>query len=366
MPRAFRDDLAAEGSLTWYLTGRDYEPPSGAASRHTQHSLSLINRWSWFAADRLTLRAGWDYRYTTLDSTDMGGRNRHDGGLYAVAECRVFEPLLVIPSVKAVFSSDKAAPVVPVPKLGLIWNATERLTVKNNYFRSFKLPDFEDLYWSGGGGTGNPDLKPEDGWGADAGFTWRHRILRLESAFFIQHTTDSIHWAPASGTWMPENVGAALFFGLDGSARIAVPLPGGRLGPFVAISPSLSVQYLRSYLLSYGYDFGSEKRIPYMPEWTVGAALDLSWASGSLIVSFRFESLRYADTANYSKLDPSALLGVTVTQNLGDYFTVFAALRNILNQSYQSFADYPMPGITVTLGLRMRFHPTDRQKKETP
>lgn len=33
-----------------------------------------------------------------------------------------------------------------VRKLGLLWTPLETLTIKNNYFRSFKLPDFEDLY----------------------------------------------------------------------------------------------------------------------------------------------------------------------------------------------------------------------------
>ncbi|MDR2518088.1 MAG: TonB-dependent receptor [Spirochaetaceae bacterium] len=363
MPRAFRDDLAAEGSLTWHLAGRGYEPPSGAASQHTQHSLSLINRWAWFPVDRLTLRAGWDYRYINLDSTDMGGRDRHDGGLYATVEYCAADTLRIIPSLKAVFSSGKEAPVVPVPKLGIIWNITEEAALKNNYFRSFKLPDFEDLYWSGGGGAGNPDLKPEDGWGGDIGGVWHHRAFRLEAAFFAQYTSDSIHWASASGVWRPENVGAAVFFGFDGSLRAALPLPNGKLGPFVKITPSLSAQYLRSYLLSYGYGFGSDKRIPYMPELAITGALDIAWASGSAVISVRYESLRYADTANYAKLDACTLVSASVNQNIGRYAAAFAALRNILNQSYQSFADYPMPGLTVTLGMRLRF---DIPRQETP
>ena len=100
-----------------------------------------------------------------------------------------------------------------------------------------------------------------------------------------------------------------------------------------------------------------------MPELALGGALDIAWATGSVIISARFESPRYTDTANRSKLDAYTLLNATINQRIHRNFTFFGALRNILNQSYQSFADYPMPGITVTLGLRMRF---DIPQQETP
>jgi outer membrane cobalamin receptor len=35
--------------------------------------------------------------------------------------------------------------------------------------------------------------------------------------------------------------------------------------------------------------------------------------------------------------------------------TAFGVVRNALNSSYESFNGYPMPGITVTLGLRVKF-----------
>lgn len=352
-PRAFRDDLAAEGSLAWHLTDREYAPPSGPASKHTQHSLSAINRWTWYPKDWLTLRIGGDYRFIYLDSSDMGLRDRHDGGIYLTGEYKPASRLLIIPSIKGAFSSGKGAAFAPVPKLGFIWEILDSLTLKNNYFRSFKIPDFEDLYWSGGGGAGNPELRAEDGWGGDIAAVWRFKeLFRLESVFYVQWTEDSIHWSNASGTWRPENIGAAFFFGLDGKLRFDIPVSLGRIRK---ISPSVSYRYLRSYLLSYGYTFASDKRIPYMPEHTVGAGLDLAWTSGSLLISLHYESLRHPDTANRSTLDPYVLLNATVNQNIGKNIAAFGSLRNMLNQSYQTFTDYPMPGITLTLGLRMQF-----------
>jgi vitamin B12 transporter len=92
--------------------------------------------------------------------------------------------------------------------------------------------------------------------------------------------------------------------------------------------------------------------VPYSPEHIIGGSLEISWKSGSVIINGHYESLRYDDRANLTQLKPHFLLNANVNQKIGKNFTVFGVLRNILNESYQSFNDYPMPGITLTLGMR--------------
>jgi vitamin B12 transporter len=320
--------------------------------------LTAINRWSWYPVSKLTLRTGWDYRYNRLDSTDTGIHSRHDGGIYLTTEYKPHEKFLIIPSVKAVFSGPSAMPAVPVPKLGFLFKPSDSLTLKNNYYRSFKYPDFEDLYWGGNAQTrGNADLKPEDGWGGDisAAYIFK-KWAALEGVFFTQWTKDSIHWSSGGGVWRPQNAGEAIFFGLDIKPRFDIPLSKG---PFVKAGLSLSYQYLLSYLLSYGYTYASDKRIPYMPQHTIGASLELPWKisgyGGFLLISGHYESLRYADTANLTRLKPYFLLNANFNQRIGKNLTAFAIARNILNTSYESFADYPMPGITVTIGMKLNY-----------
>jgi len=353
MPRAFHDDLAMEASLGWHFIRKDYTSPADVFSRHDQQNFTAINRWNWDTSEHLSLRSGFDYRFIYLDSTDIGNRDRHDGGVYLTAEIKPVQQFMIIPSVKAVFVSKGDTLFTAVPKLGLLWNVTDSLTIRNNYFRSFKFPDFEELYWNDGGasGVGNPDLKPEDGWGGDIGVSWCFKeLLSFESTFFTHWLKDSIHWYPGiGGIWRPENVGEAIFFGLDSKLRFEIPV---KLGAIKKIIPSISYQYLLSYLLSFGYEFADNKRIPYSPAHTTGVSLEVPWGLGSLLISGHYESLRYDDRANLTQLKPHFLLNAAVNQKIGKNFTVFGVLRNILNESYQSFNDYPMPGITLTLGIR--------------
>jgi len=353
MPRAFMDDLSMEASLGFYFARRDYTSPADVFSRHDQYNFTAINRWNWYASEQLALKSGFDYRFICLDSTDIGIRDRHDGGIYLTAEYKPVKQFMIVPSVKAVFTNKGDTLFTAVPKLGLLWNVTDSLALRNNYFRSFKFPDFEELYWGDGGSasTGNPDLKPEDGWGGDIGFTWRFKELCVfESNIFTQWLKDSIHWySGAGGIWRPENAGEAMFFGLDSRLRFEIPVS---LGLVKKIIPSVSYQYLLSYLLSFGYEFADNKRVPYSPAHTIGGSLEIPWEGGSVIISGHYESPRYDDRANLTRLKPYFLLNASVNQKIGKNFTAFGVLRNILNESYQSFNDYPMPGITLTVGLR--------------
>jgi len=359
MPRAFHDDLAMEASLGWYFFRRDYTSPAGALSRHDQQNITAVNRWNWYPGELLVLKSGLDYHFVYLDSTEVGNRNRHNGGVYVTAEYKPWEPFLIIPSIKIALSSDAQGGITPVPKLGFLWNVNDSLSIKNNYFRSFKYPDFQDLYWVDGSGTaGNPDLCPEDGWGADLGLAWRFKDqFTLDSTFFTNWLKDSIHWYPDSGgIWRPENVGEAVFFGLENRLSFDIPVSQG---PIKKINPSVSYLYLLSYLLSFGYNFASDKRLPYNPMHTISVSFDIFWETGSLMISGQYESLRFQDRSNLVELKPHFLLNAAINQKIGQKigqsFTVFGVARNILNTSYQSYYDYPMPGITLTLGLRMQY-----------
>jgi len=167
---------------------------------------------------------------------------------------------------------------------------------------------------------------------------------------FTQWIRDSIHWfAGSNGTWRPENVGEAVFFGLDNKIRFNFPFS---FWFFNEISTSISYQYLKSYLLSYGYTYDSNKRIPYNPEHTINGSLEFFWKNGSFSITGQYESQRFHDTANNTMLKPVFLLNAGLNQKIGNNVSLFCNVRNLLNTSYESFYDYPMPGITLTLGMR--------------
>ncbi|MDR1100182.1 MAG: TonB-dependent receptor, partial [Treponema sp.] len=243
MPRAFHDDFSTELSLAYTGAILRYDPGRNA-SRHNENDLTLINRWSWYAAPAFIFRFGGDYRFIYLDSSNDGLRDGHRGGLYLSAEYTPVKKILLIASVKGVSNGDS---VIPVPKIGFAWTINDSFTLKNNYFRSFKFPDFDDLYWIQPGFMGNPDLKNEDGWGADlsVNFRWPD-LLSLDSSLYGEWTKDSIHWNNVSGSWKPENISRGAFLGWENRLDLSLPFAPGFLGKPVF---SLSWQFQLSWLL---------------------------------------------------------------------------------------------------------------------
>ena len=349
-PVAFRDDLAAEASLTYQASVTNY----GVDIASYDHYVTAINRWNWYPTPNITARAGADCRFLYVNSDSATEtepvKTGNQGGLYITGEWKPVRPLLLIASVKG---STDTRDAVAVPKIGLRWEALDCLVVKNNYFRSFKFPDFDDLYYRSLDSVfvGNPNLKPEDGWGADLTAElnlWG--VFTLESTAFGQYTEDSIHWVKsAGGRWSPENVGVAWFAGFDARPKVKLAIHKAGITTLV-IGASYQLQY--SWLLSGNASFEQSYRIPYMPTHIVGGSLDLSWKTGSLLVSAHYETTRYADTINEMPLAPYCVVNATVNQNAGKHFTLFLSVRNILNAHYESFASYHMPGLSFTGGLR--------------
>jgi vitamin B12 transporter len=256
-------------------------------------------------------------------------------------------------SVKGVTDTKQA---VVVPKLGFSWRIAPQFTLKNNYFRSFKFPDFDDLYYRSLDSifVGNPNLKPEDGIGADlTGEFAPNEMFNINTTVYTQWTKDSIHWVKsAGGRWSPENIGTAFFLGAD--IRPALTLRINR-GGFETIKLGASYQYQLSWLLSGNAGFADGFRIPYMPTHIIGGSVDLKWKTGSLLLTAHYEATRYADTLNQMILDPHCTVHATYNQSIGEYVTVFASLRNILNAHYESFAGYYMPGISLTMGAKIKY-----------
>jgi vitamin B12 transporter len=347
LPRAFSGAFGTEAALSHTGQTLSYED-AGSDSLHKLHTLTAINRWSWYALDWLTLKAGGDYRYSYLDSTNTGIRDGCDGGVYVTPEISVHEKLLAVPSVKVVSNGNV---IEPIPKFGLVFYAADFLTLKNNYFRAFKFPNFNDLYWANGTTEqGNPDLKPEDGVGADFIAEYRQKdMFRFEASFYAARIRNSIHWRTAGGILTPQNIGKADYFGWD--SRIA----SGFSEHFIL---SASYQYIRTYILSGGFTHSSNIRMPYIPMHTAGTSVEFRWKTGSLSVSGHYEGLRYEDynpVENVNELDPHFLLNINFNQKIGESLALFAVLRNALNESYVSMVDYPMPGATLTTGLKAAF-----------
>ena len=251
----------------------------------------------------------------------------------------------LIPSVKLIYY--KEYPIV-TPKLGALFFLPAGFTIKANFYRMFKQPSFNQLYW--GESTfakGNPDLRYEDGWGGDVILEYeKSGILKADSSFYVNYYMDKIQWSTNSdGQWTPTNIGKAIYFGSDNSLSTDLPT-------FVQFG--LDYNFVLTYLLSYGLSLEDDRRIMYTPVHSLSAHVDFSWKTGMISLIGKYTSERYTSNMNISSLPPYFTFDVSFEQNIGKYFTVFAAVKNMLNAYYFQTENYPMPGGSVTVGVRVQ------------
>jgi len=87
-----------------------------------------------------------------------------------------------------------------------------------------------------------------------------------------------------------------------------------------------------------------------------------SWVSRNFtIFTFVFEfksqytGARFHDQENNTKVKSFFVLGMDISKKFNPTLTYFMSFDNLLNKKFQVIRSYPMPGFSVTSGLKFEF-----------
>lgn len=108
-----------------------------------------------------------------------------------------------------------------IPSLGTIWRAAPWLQFKANLARTFRAPDFDELYLDMVGVRGQPGLEAERAvtWDVGARVGSEDSVAMLELAWFQSHIEQSIHFvARTAYLFEAANLGAGLSRGVEAAA----------------------------------------------------------------------------------------------------------------------------------------------------
>ena len=174
-----------------------------------------------FVADHLAF-VSFDVRYDSFSSNEQDLQRRTSTGVTVRDELGLLDGLVqVIPSLRFDYTDDYDGEWIP--HLGLIVTPVPWLRFKANGQRSYRVPDFDELYLPDEGFIrGNPNLRPERSWNADVGFElgfaklWIVDELTLQGAFFYQRIENSIVFQRISPTTIaPTNTEDAEVLGVE-------------------------------------------------------------------------------------------------------------------------------------------------------
>lgn len=343
--------------------------------------VSLANKYSILSNWDINLSI--DYQYNTLDANLVNfAYPKRNSLLTALATAFEWRRFKTQASVLGTFVFENQANVKNkqeyTPALFLSYQALkkEKLNVRAFYKRIFRMPTFNDLYYTD---IGNIRLNPEYTNQYNIGFQYDKNFkkgslhyLNIRADAYYNEVTDKIVAIPKGNgqyRWMMMNLGYVEIRGLDVSAQMNWTLPAG-----ILLNTSLNYTHQRAQEFTDPNSPWYGGQIAYIP-WHNGSAIaHLVWKTWDMNYSFIYVGERYHNSANIranheqpwythdltlgktfsfrsSQREKNALSTPGRSEDIKCKLS--AEVNNIFNQQYDVVLNYPMPGTNFKLILKV-------------
>jgi len=235
------------------------------------------------------------------------------------------------------------------------------LMLKANAQRTYRIPTLNELYYFPGG---NPDLKPEQGWSEDIGYTFQFdHLMHSNRTWSLQHELnafnrdikDWIYWL-GGAIWTPHNIAKVHSTGIETNNKLTYG--AGQL----KFSLGLNYAYILSTTeASYLPGDGSiGKQIPYTPRYNAQGNFGVQWKD-ELFLNFNqtYTGYRFVTVDESQYLTPYTTTNIQASYgfDLRQYqFRITGQLQNIFNNVYEVVNARPMPGRNFLLQLKANIY----------
>ncbi len=331
----------------------EYTDPASNIASTTQTQTSR-NRVRYFLrlTPQLKLRTGafFDHEKAITDGYGQSHMRNRTGGFIG-GQYKPFQRLMVDLTLREEWTGESFTPLMPAMGTDLLISKKLGLHWKLNTARNFRIPTFNDLYWSPGG---NPDLAPEEGWTHETGLlleqgtgsgNFRHST---EITGYYSHIRNWIQWLPTDkGYWSPVNAREVINQGVEFS------------GEYTYGKGDWSAGAMLNYAFTSSQDQSREEdglQLIYVPFHQGDVSLKITWKERTWIrYGVSYTGMRYIDQENQTYLPAFWLNHVQAGQRLklgnGHAVKLKVAVRNLFDIPYQSVAWRPMPGRHYNVSL---------------
>jgi iron complex outermembrane receptor protein len=241
-----------------------------------------------------------------------------------------------------------------LPGFNVCWRAVPGLKFRGNVQRTFRVPTLNEWYFVPGG---NPQLRPEQGWSADAG--WQLDVplssafsFHQDASFFGRRIHDWIIWFGGS-IWTPHNIATVYSRGIETGNTLTFCYSKD-LRFWIGLNTSF-VQ--ATTVASYQPNDGSiGKQIPYTPRYNGQLNFGCSWKQCRFNYNHTYTGYRFITVDESAYLPPYYTGNLFLSWNIqrrNRSVSFNAYVYNIWDETYQIVAARPMPGRNVGIGMSM-------------
>ena len=241
--------------------------------------------------------------------------------------------------------------------------AIPELTLRAFYKKIFRLPTFNDLYYTNIGST---YLEPEFTFQHDIGFTYQKKYDNsVLKAFYVKvdgyynKVKDKIVAVPTVNMfrWMMVNLGRVEIIGADVNVQAEMMLGKVKLKPLLSYTyQSAKDKTDKGWGIIPGDTFYGQQ-IPYTPWHSGSFTMMADYKDWGFNYSMIYVGKRYdgqMDNIQYNFVQPWYTHDLSVQKKLslaGHPFKINLEMNNVFNQYYDVVQNYPMPGRNFRLTL---------------
>ncbi len=341
-------EASLEAGASLLLTGQHFEDPLGELtgvpidSRQEGQYLEAFAAGVFPLGRSHLLRARLACRKSGLRDAWLQDPTREELNASAGAELSLLSGALkIIPALGAGYISD--AGLQWAPTLGAVAEVADRLLLRLNLARAYRVPNFSELYLKSGFAVGNQDLEPESVWSADAGIEWTGlENWRFALAGFYARYFDMIVYT-SGFRYRPINIGEAETGGLELEI-------GGRLLEGLELSGHYTLLLTADRSGEPNRD-GNE--LPGRPRHTAGLRAWGKWKRLLAEAELYFVSSNYVNEANTKEISARWLIDAGIGIDAGSGMKVMLQARNLLDDQVSDVRGLPLPGISffITVGM---------------
>jgi len=244
--------------------------------------------------------------------------------------------------------------LLPAPSLGISSNVNNSTKVRFNTGFSYRVPTFNDLYWTPGG---NIDLQNESAFKNEFGIDYSKKRIQISATAFHNDARNLIVWLPSiGGFWQAQNLRGARVLGTEVRINYSTKLSKSKqlkMGVFASLTKSTYSK------MEAGNEDVIGNQLIFIPVEMGNVFVNLTVKSFEFSLVSNFTGDRFISTDNSSRLESYLLTNVIL-----DYAwkirklkgRVGASANNITNTVYQLFPGRPMPGRSFQINLTINIY----------
>jgi len=288
-----------------------------------------------YVTDFYTLTAGIEYRVEKGNNVGNFSESVDNTAYYLNNKLKLFDNALVLNAGLRVDDHEtfgdhttyRAGAVYAIRGAGM--------RLRASYGTGFSAPTLNQLYYPY---YGNPDLKPEESRGWEAGIEkdMMDRRVTVSATYFDQDYENLIQTDP--NTWTAQNIGEAEVKGIE---------IGGSLRATDYLIITASYTHLDTE------DKETGERLTRRPDDKLNITLRCSKGKAGGVLSYTYVGDAY-DASAGRDLDSYSLLNLSGSYRVSENIEAFARVDNLLDEDYETAAGYNTPGISAFAGVKFR------------